>query len=305
MAEAKLDFRLVDRRVFAVTLVFGVVAGFEMAFDIYLHVFLIRSMGVAAFGYVNLFLSSLYYVFNPVLYFIVLYLYCGGSLLNRMARVLISIVFGSMLGFYVGYLAGGAVWVASSDQPVHSVYSNLALSLPQYVIGQLLVSFGILAFSDLIPRWEESLKISEKERVRPGGLVILVAIYVISALLNILAIPLVEVYIIFTISTALQTLVATVLLATLGISIIGQLVLAIGLYRGRKWAWILAIISSATSVLIDACGIGIFLVSGLWASTGGLLTFTGLFVGFLISLAILSYLMSTSVRRFFKFVNQI
>jgi hypothetical protein len=96
-----------------------------------------------------------------------------------------------------------------------------------------------------------------------------------------------------------------VLIATLGISIIGQLVLALGLYRGRKWAWILALISSATGVLIDASGIAIFLASGLSASVGGLLIVTGLFAGFLISLAILSYLMSASVRRFFGFASQI
>jgi hypothetical protein len=180
MAEVKLDFRFIDRKVFVVTFVFSVVAGFETAFNLYLHVFLLRSIGAAAFGSVNLLLSSLYYVFNPILYFIVLYLYCGGSLLNRMARVLISIVFGSMLGFYIGYLAGGAVSAVFSEQPVYLVYSTMVPILPQYVIGQLLMSFGILAFSDMVPKWRESLKITEKQGARPAGLVVLVAIYVVS-----------------------------------------------------------------------------------------------------------------------------
>lgn len=305
MAEAKLDFRIVDRKVFTVTFVFGVVAGFETPFNIYLHVVLLRSVGPAAFGTMNLLLSGLYYVFNPVLFFVVLYLYCGGPLLNRMTRILISLVFGGMLGYWVGYLAGGAVSVVIAEQPAYGVYSNLPFLLPQYVIGQLLTSFGILALSDLVPKWRESVKVPEGQGRIPGGLVVIVAVYAIFAVLNALAIPLLAIYVLSEGSMAFESLAAILLVATLFLSVVGQLILAVGLYHGRIWAWILAVVSSATGVLIDISAVGILLLSGLRMSVGLTLTITGLFAGFLISLAILLYLMTASVRQFFRFVNRI
>jgi len=51
--------------------------------------------------------------------------------------------------------------------------------------------------------------------------------------------------------------------------------------------------------------LGIFFASGFPASVGLSVVITGLFAGFLISLAIFPYLMRASVRLFFRFVDEI
>ncbi len=62
---------------------------------------------------------------------------------------------------------------------------------------------------------------------------------------------------------------------------------------------------SGSNALIDISAIGTIAASGAEAFTGLLWMVADLFVGILISSAVLCYLMSASVRLFFGFVNPV
>jgi hypothetical protein len=88
-----------------------------------------------------------------------------------------------------------------------------------------------------------------------------------------------------------------------GLVVSGQLVLAFGLYYGKKWGWILAVISSASISLISISALGASLINGEFINAQ--LWTLGLILGLLVSLTILFYLLSLKVRQFFGFVNPV
>jgi hypothetical protein len=268
----------------------------------YLFLLIRDLIGTAEYSAMSLLLSGIFYIFNPILFFIVLYSYCGGPLLNRIASVLISIIFGSMLGYWIGYVGGTLVLTVFSEGSASNIFSNVIPFLTQYVIGQMLASFAVLAFSDLVPRWRDSLP-TELQATRPGGLVLLVTLYCIFALLNLLALPILSVYTLSTTQTPIQSLAFVLLISTLVLATVGQFVLAAGLYLGKKWAWVLAVISSGSGVFIDVTVMGALVVMNAAWPVGLIWLVFGTFIAFLISLAVLLYLLSVRVRLFFGFVN--
>lgn len=293
--------RLIETRVFAVVMVFSIVSGVNAAFTPYLPILFHDRFGlsVVEFGIFGILLNSLQYLFSPVLFFVVLYVTCGGPLLNRIASVLMSLVFGSLVGYPIGSFIGSVVVAIQVGQP-GALYYPISY-LPQHVVAQILMGFAVLAFSDINIRWKSALPVEEVQKRRPEGVTLLAALYVIFALLNTVALPVLVLYPSVAGSLLHAGLVLIALGVVCGLIIAGQLVIAAGLYYGKKWGWIIAVISSASSLIIDACALVAMLVLG--GFLGALMLMFGSFVGFVISLAILLYLLSAEVRRFFGFAN--
>jgi len=301
MVLSSLDTRLIETKVFAVILIFSAVSGLNTAFAPYLSILFHERFGFSPveFGFVVVLLNSLQYLLSPILFFVVLYVTCGGRLLNRVASVLTSLVFGSLVGYPIGSSIGSIV-VAVQFGQLGALYYPLS-SLPQHVVVQTLMGFAVLAFSDINIRWRSALPIEELQRRRPAGVTLLVALYVVFALLNTVAVPVLALYPSMTGSTPHAAVVVIAVGVVFGMVIAGQLVVAAGLYCGKKWGWITAVISSASSLMIDIYALGAMIV------LGGLMVMRVLmlwsFVGFITSLAVLLYLLSIEVRKFFGFVN--
>jgi len=294
------ETRLIETRVFSVILVFSVVSGLNAAFAPYVFL-LLEKFGFSAveFGFIGILLSSLQYVFSPILFFVVLYMTCGGPLLSRIASVLMSLVFGSSVGYPIGSSIGSIIVAVQLGQP-YAFYYPLS-SLPQHVVSQMLMGFAVLAFSDINTRWRSALPIEELQKRRPGSVTLLAAFYVVFALLNTVAVPILALYPASIGSMPNAASVVIALGVVFGLVIAGQLVVAAGLYYGKKWGWLIAVISSASSLLVDVYALGAMILLGGFASSP--LLMWGSFVGFIISSAVLFYLLTIEVRKFFGFVN--
>lgn len=281
-----------------VILVFSTIAGLNTAFAPYVF-YWFRQSGYSEveYGAFNILETGFLYLLNSVLFFIVLYVTCGGPLLNRIARVLTSLVLGSIVGYWIGGSIGAIVSMIQFGEVALYAWIYPLLSLPTYAVGQMLIGFAVLALSDISIRWKDALTIQEQS-TRPGGMVVLAVLYVVFALLNVLAIPLLAAY---PASSGTSYAAFAIMAVFFGLVFSGQLVLAFGLYYGKKWGWILAVISSASSSLINISVLSALLINGAFINAQ-LLT-SSLFVGLLVSLAILFYLLSLRVRQFFGFVN--
>lgn len=299
--------RLIDTRVFLVVMAFSLAIGLMSAFAPFLSTFLLRRVGlsVADLSVIAILTSGLEYLLSPVLFFVVLYITCGGPLLNRIASVLMSLVFGSLVGYLIGSSIGSlAVGLLLLGQP--ALVSLSVLFLWQHVANQTLLGFAILAFSDINLRWKSALPTDALLKTRPGGVTLLVAYYVIFALLDTAAMPFLAIY-----SSFYVTPGATLSLITLGVVfgliIAGQLVIAAGLYYGKKWGWIIAVISSASSLVISGYALVGMIASGAVGVSAGTpmltLTLAIYIAGLIFSLIVLLYLLRIDVRKFFGFVN--
>ncbi len=296
-----VDTRLVETRVFVVILIFSVVAGLNSALAPYLSLLLYERLGFSGveLGFFSILMSCLQFLISPVLFFVVLYVTCGGPLLNRISSVVMSLVFGSLVGYPIGSLIGSVV-VAVQFGRGGALYFPLS-SLPQHVVGQTLMGFAVLAFSDINLRWRSALPVEEFQARRPGGVTLLAALYVIFALLNTVVAPVLALYPSIAVSMPRAAFAIIALGVVFGLVIVGQLVVAAGLYLGRKWGWFAAVVSSASSLLMDVYVFGVMVASGGFTDVP--LLVLGSFAGFIINLAVLLYLLGTDVRRFFGFVN--
>ncbi len=296
-----VDTRLIETRVFVVILVFSVVSGLNSAFAPYLSLLLYERLGFSGveLGFFSILMSCLQFLVSPLLFFVVLYVTCGGPLMNRISSVLMSLVFGSLVGYPIGSLIGSVV-VAVEFGRVGALYFPLS-SLPQHVVGQTMMGFAVLAFSDILLRWRGALPVEEFQRRRPGGVTLLAALYVVFALVNTVVAPVLALYPSVAVSMPRAAFAIIALGVVFGLVTAGQLVVAAGLYFGRKWGWIAAVVSSASSLLMDVYVFGAMVVYGGFTVVPVLML--GTFVGFIINLAVLLYLLGVEVRKFFGFVN--
>lgn len=305
LSEPQFASRLIEGRVFLVVLVFSAISGFFIALSPSIAPYIL-GIGYSGFdiGIILLLPSALIYVVNPVLYFVVLYLACGGPLLNRIAGVLTSIILASIVGHILGGFAGSVTAATLHEgTAAYSVFSSFVLGpLFQHVINAVIFAFAVLAFSDISIKWTKTLAAQGLQRTRPAGIVAITVLYILFALLTAFAILLLAGY---ATSAGYMSLIFISLAALSLLVAAGQVVVAIGLYRGRKWAWVIALIASGCGFAIDAFSLGSVILLGFSGTqyllfTGQLL---GLFLGLLVSIVIFSYLLSIGVRRFFGFVN--
>lgn len=296
--------RSIETRIFMVIMVFSIISGVQAAIAVYLPIIFYYRFGWSAveFGLFQILWISLQYLFSPILFFVVLYVTCGGPLLNRIASALMSLIFGSLVGYVIGSIVGSVVVATQVGQPT-VLFASIS-SLPQHVAGQTLMGFAVLAFSDINMKWRRAVWIEELQKVRPVGVTLLAVIYVIFALLNTVAVPILVIYASIIGSSPIGTLVVITLGVVFGMVIVGQLVVAAGLYYGKKWGWVIAVISSASSLVISLLTVGVMV--GPSSSMGTfmllLMPFTSI-IGLVIDLVVLFYLLSFNVRRFFGFVN--
>ena len=286
---------------FVVILVFSAVSGLNSAVAPYLSLILFETFefSAAELGFLMILMSCLQFLISPILFFVVLYVTCGGPLLNRIASVFMSLIFGSLVGYSIGVFIGSIVVTVHLEQ-----LRALLLppsSLPQHLVSQTLMGFAVLAFSDITLKWRGALPVEELQKRRPGGVTLLAALYVVFALLNTVVAPVLTLYPSMARSMPHEAFSILVLGVVFGLVVLGQLVVAAGLYYGRKWGWFAAVVSCATSLVMDVYAFGAMVVFG------GLmvvpLLVLGSFLGFIVNLVVLLYLLSVGVRMFFGLVN--
>lgn len=293
---------LFDSKVFAVTFVFSFVEGFQSFLSSYLYLFLSR-MGytTAEMSLSFMMLGFLFYIFNPILFFIVLYLMCGGKVLPRIASILISLIFGSLLGFWLGCLCSAPVLESQFTETASGTLLNIAVGLPFIPFGKMIFGFAVLMFSEMNSNWKAVLPMEKLQSRRPFGVLVLSALYVIVGLLNTFALPISVLYPFLLEFSLEKWLLLVVFVSTFVLGIVGQLLVAYGLYHGKKWGWVPALISSASGLLVQITLLLIALVFGGFKEAPWIIP--GSLIGLVISLIVLFYLLSLETRKYFGFVN--
>jgi len=309
MTESVSESAVIESRVFAVTFVFNVAAGFFLALQYYLPLYLFQNerFSVEAFGIFRLFLNAFYYVVNPVLFLIVLYFVCSGNLFERIASTLISLITGSLLGYWIGGLVGFPIFASLYGAELTNL-PLVALSAVQYLpyvpFGVMLSGFAILAFFDYNQRWHAALGVGGMSVERPLGVTVLAVLYFIVGIFDALFLPVLLVYPFLVSLFTSEFLVFMTLMVFFVVSVIGQILVGVGLLRGRKWGWIPAFISGISSLVVTLTSFVVALISpSLFSGLLGLLIIVSLFIGFVFSLVIVLYLLSFNVRRYFGMIN--
>lgn len=310
MTEPVSKSAYIESRVFAVTFVFNLIAGFFLALQVYLP-FVLRlysqRFSYDAFAIFYRFFSAFYYVINPVLFLIALYFVCRGKLFENIASTLISLILGSLLGYWLGGLIGFPIFAsiyASDSTNLPLVELNAIPQLPYIPLGVMLSGFAILAFFDYNKRWHAALEVGGMSVNRPFGVTVLAVLYFIVGIIDAVLLPVLLIYSFLISLFTNEFLVFLTLMVFFATSVTGQILIGVGLLKGRKWGWLPAFISAITSLLTTLTALVVALFSSvLFQGLLGSLIILSLFLGFIFSLIILLYLLSFNVRRYFGMIN--
>lgn len=110
-------------------------------------------------------------------------------MLPRIASILISLIFGSLLGLWLGCLCSAPLLESQFTEAASGALLNIAVRLSFIPFGKMIFGFAVLMFSEMNSNWKAVLPMEKLQSKRPFGVVVLSALYVIVGLLNILALP--------------------------------------------------------------------------------------------------------------------
>jgi hypothetical protein len=306
MSVSSVDSRLIEKRIFIVTFVFSFVAALFLALQYYLPYYLMDKVGFSytEYGVFIWLFSVFHYVVTPVLFLAVLYFVCGGRLLERIASTLISLILGCVLGQWFGGLLGIPLFASQITPDWSNALLSTVSQLPYAILGQVLLSFGILAFFDYNKRWSVASSADRSSARRPSGIVILAVLYAIGGLVDACLLPLLFGYsLLSSLFTSSSLLFAGLMTFVVFIGAC-QILIAYGLFSGRKWGWIPAFVSSLVSLFSTLTSLLVMAISGVPVlDTFVQLTIYSLFIGLIISLVIMFYLLDFGVRQYFGMVN--
>jgi len=178
---------------------------------------------------------------------------------------------------------------------------NIAVGLPFIPFGKMIFGFAVLMFSEMDSNWKAVLPMEKLQSRRPFSVLVLSALYVIVGLLNTFALPISVLYPFLLEFSLEKWLLLVVFVSTFVLGIVGQLLVAYGLYHGKKWGWVPALISSASGLLVQITLLLIALVFGGFKEAPWIIP--GSLIGLVISLMVLFYLLSLETRKYFGFVN--
>lgn len=298
MSEQASSLKIIESKILLLMLVFSFINGFWGVFRIFFPI-ISRDMGYSALeaGLISTALGHILFFINPILLFIVLFFTCNENLLRKIASSIISLILGSLVGYWLGGLsAAGTLAVSHSEALWAGSLSILSQSLYSASISNVLIGFAAVTSAFIVTRWKASLPESSPLLERPFGIIVLSVIYIVFGVLSTFIFPLILLHPLLAgiFFTKLFLGINLVLLLALGGS--SQILIGMGLCIGRKWGWIPAFISAVASILVSIQELTLY---EHFDMLGVSILALALFLGVVIAV----YLLQPPVRRYFGLVN--
>jgi hypothetical protein len=260
--EYRFGHGVFERKAFLLMLFFGFAGTGITVFEVGFQSYLLRSLSgsasfqltAAAFG---LLMNGYSFLVNPVLLFVAFYRICGRDFSDRAASTLISVVLGVVVGAVFGWVVVGGVFALTTE---YALLSSLGLILQVFqsrVAGNVLLALAAVAFAPVVRRWDEKL-VGEGQELkvqRPLEVSVASAVYVLGGVLALFVWPFLFVLQLSTGSAYLALVTAAVVLVVIGGVI--QLFIGYGVYKGRRWGWLVAFAASLIGLVLNAATLGL------------------------------------------------
>jgi len=296
LVEKKYKLNFLEPRIFVVTLIFTFISGLLNGFQPYLYIILL-DYEILEIGIVLSIIGALFFLINPVLFYITLFFICERNLLMRIASTIVSLITGSLIGYWSGGLTGAYyVYVAVHGEGFAGVMLNLAYQIPYSIASTTLVGFAMVALAWITTKWSEALEGLELPSEKPSEIVVASILYVISGVLTLCVIPLLVAL------DPLKNLLFKSLLVSCGLVTlvlvggISQLIIGYGLYRGKRWGWALAFMCMLSGIVISVNHIVLYEHFGLFH-----IILHGITLA--LNVIVLLVLFESDVRLYCRFVN--
>lgn len=282
----KYSLKIINVKVLLITLIFCAIGGFYETLTPTLYLILHNlEYTVIEISFITYSLNVLVFILDSALFFVILYSVCRRNFMENIANIIISLIIGTALGYWIGGLSGLLV-----KSP------KLLTSPPIFTISILLAEFGACSAAYLNIKWNRALPKPSMVSERPLSVALLSVLYVIlSLLLTFLTIMLLGLSGIGFEVLFNKILLFASLIALLTISSIAYLFIAYGFYKGRRWAWFAVFAFTLMSMLLS--------VNQLILTFYFDILFILRFLVLLIDIFIFLYLIQPGARIYFGIIN--
>ncbi len=251
----------------------------------------------------HMILNGYSFLINSVLFFIVLYYFCGKILPEKPASTIISLFVGAFVGTLVGGLTTSFLLTAIEPKNF-SFISGLSLLLGEMQYGIVsTVSFALVAICSawLVTRWDEMLFQAGFERSmdKPFEIVFVSILYIIFGILALCLLPLIP--IMSYVSTDLSIIVSIIPLFL--IDALGQLAIGFGIYNGKRWGWLAAFIGALIGIGFNIHTLTIYSLSFPLTNFLNLTFLITAIAALILNLLVLAFLLSSNSRHYCRIIN--
>jgi len=241
---------ILNNRVFLLILIFSF-AGTLM--NHYVIIFLPILMKPAyIMGAFIMILYAYLFLLNFALFFAAFYHWCGKIIQEEPASTIISLILGGFAGTWAGGLAATLLLIELTPETFTFIdgLSRLPSAMQQNLISNVVLAVAAMLSSWFALKWDEKLAETgfQAGAQPPIDIALVSALYLVYGILSLCILPLVGIVLSITDmewSLPLFAALTPLILVNTG----AQIAIAMGLYRGKRWGWILAF----TAALVGIC----------------------------------------------------
>jgi hypothetical protein len=243
------------------------------------------------------------YLLSPVLLFVAFYELCGRNIPERIASTLISVILGGLVGIVVGGFFMSGVAVLTFNWSYGQALTIILSELEYVLISDVLFALAAVALTFVVKRWDETLTLPGQEWKfeKPVEISLASGIYVACGVLTLCVLP---ILFLFPFSSELDYLVLEVGTFVLVVIAGGsQLIIGRAIYRGRRWAWAVALIGSIVSLAINVEVLTIFAFSQVNWETVPIAEVASAVISTLLDVTVLGLIFTRKSRVYCKMVD--
>lgn len=195
----------------------------------------------------NMILYAYSFLLNFVLPFVAFYYWCGKIIQEEPASTIVSLILGCFAGTWAGGLAATMLLVKLMPENFSFTYglSWLSSVMPQNLVGTVVLAVAAMLSSWFTLRWDEKLAETgfQAETQPPIDIALVSVLYLVYGILSLCLLPLVGLALsVSGLGLSLPLFAALVPLVLVNAG--AQIAIAMGLYRGKRWSWLLAFIAA-------------------------------------------------------------
>jgi hypothetical protein len=241
-------------RVFWLTLALGFMEASMYYAKTFLPITMLKFVSTGMLPIFFLIFDAYYFLLHFALFLVAFYYLCGKAIQEEPASTVVSLVLGGFAGTWLGGLT--AIYLLTRLGLDGFNFTTGLMQLP-YIMRSNFINNIVLAVASMLSSWfvlEWDKKLAEtafqKEAQAPVDIIIVSALYFVSGILSLCVLPL----LILVLSVQSQlwslTLTATLIILVL-INAGAQIVIAVGLYLGKRWGWLLALTASLIGIITN------------------------------------------------------
>jgi hypothetical protein len=249
------------------------------------------------------------YAYSFLVNFVLFYYLCGrdGAIQEKPASTVISLLFGGFVGTWVGGLTATFLLpvLGMKDFRFTSGLSMLPNVMQQNLLFDIVLAVATMLSLWFVLQWDEKLIEAgfESRTEAPPDIILVSALYVVSGILSLCVLPLLNIIPSFGNELWSLWLIVT-LIPLVAVNAAAQIIIAVSIYKGKRWGWLIAFAASLIGVCFNAVSLTIYgFQLLLLAGFSNLILLTATVIALALNIITIIFLLTSSSRHHCKIVN--